>query len=216
MPGRPCRPIWRPTQVAAYSAPDGGLAAAGRGRVLDAYPLARHRCLLDVGGGEGAFLAAAAAARARSAPDAVRSAAGGRAGAGAPRRGRARRARRRSSAATSSPTRCRTGPTSSRWCGSSTTTTTPRRWRILRAARARSAAGRHAAAGRADGGHARRRADRRRLFRLLPAGDGQRPAAHAPSELRTHCCASAGFSRVAARCRPARPMLTRLHRRRGA
>ena len=29
--------------------------------VLDAYPLARHRCLLDVGGGDGAFLAAAAA-----------------------------------------------------------------------------------------------------------------------------------------------------------
>ena len=28
--------------------------------MLDAYPLARHRCLLDVGGGEGAFLAAAA------------------------------------------------------------------------------------------------------------------------------------------------------------
>jgi demethylspheroidene O-methyltransferase len=29
--------------------------------VLDAWPLARHRCLLDVGGGEGAFLIAAAA-----------------------------------------------------------------------------------------------------------------------------------------------------------
>jgi len=28
--------------------------------ILDAYPLARHRCLLDVGGGDGAFLAAAA------------------------------------------------------------------------------------------------------------------------------------------------------------
>ena len=28
--------------------------------ILDAYPFARHRCLLDVGGGEGAFLAAAA------------------------------------------------------------------------------------------------------------------------------------------------------------
>jgi demethylspheroidene O-methyltransferase len=28
--------------------------------VLDAYPLHRHRCLLDVGGGEGAFLRAAA------------------------------------------------------------------------------------------------------------------------------------------------------------
>jgi demethylspheroidene O-methyltransferase len=29
--------------------------------ILDAYPLANHRCLLDVGGGEGAFLASAAA-----------------------------------------------------------------------------------------------------------------------------------------------------------
>jgi demethylspheroidene O-methyltransferase len=29
-------------------------------QVLDAYPIARHRCLLDVGGGEGTFLAAAA------------------------------------------------------------------------------------------------------------------------------------------------------------
>jgi demethylspheroidene O-methyltransferase len=28
--------------------------------VLDAYPLGRHRCLLDVGGGDGTFLAAAA------------------------------------------------------------------------------------------------------------------------------------------------------------
>ena len=33
--------------------------------ILDAYPLGRHRCLLDVGGGAAAFLAAAAA----SAPD---------------------------------------------------------------------------------------------------------------------------------------------------
>ncbi len=29
--------------------------------VLDAYPIARHRCLLDVGGGDGSFLASAAA-----------------------------------------------------------------------------------------------------------------------------------------------------------
>jgi demethylspheroidene O-methyltransferase len=33
--------------------------------ILDAYPLARHRCLLDVGGGDGAFLASAA----KRAPD---------------------------------------------------------------------------------------------------------------------------------------------------
>jgi len=48
--------------VAAYSA----LMAASNGfvadQVLGAYPIARHRCLLDVGGGEGAFLRAAAAA----------------------------------------------------------------------------------------------------------------------------------------------------------
>ena len=33
--------------------------------ILDAYPLARHRCLLDVGGGDGAFLVSAA----KRAPD---------------------------------------------------------------------------------------------------------------------------------------------------
>jgi demethylspheroidene O-methyltransferase len=47
-------------QVAAYS----GLMSASQplvaGDVLDAYPLHRHRCLLDVGGGEGAFLLSAA------------------------------------------------------------------------------------------------------------------------------------------------------------
>jgi len=31
------------------------------GEVLDAYDLRRHRCLLDVGGGDGSFLIAAAA-----------------------------------------------------------------------------------------------------------------------------------------------------------
>ncbi len=46
--------------VAAYS----GLMSASQALVaedvLDAYPLDRHACLMDVGGGEGAFLAAAA------------------------------------------------------------------------------------------------------------------------------------------------------------
>ncbi len=50
-----------PDAVAPYSA----LMAASQSfiaeEVLDAYPVERHRCLLDVGGGEGAFLAAAAA-----------------------------------------------------------------------------------------------------------------------------------------------------------
>ena len=50
---------------------------------------------------------------------------------------------------------------------------------ILRAARRALPRRRHAADRRADGRHARRRAGRRRLFRLLPAGHGQRPAAHA-------------------------------------
>jgi demethylspheroidene O-methyltransferase len=47
--------------VAAYSA----LMSASQGfvadEILDAYPVARHRCLMDVGGGEGTFLRAAAA-----------------------------------------------------------------------------------------------------------------------------------------------------------
>lgn len=44
-------------------APYSGLMAASQALIaediLEAYPLGRHRCLLDVGGGEGAFLAAA-------------------------------------------------------------------------------------------------------------------------------------------------------------
>ena len=49
--------------------------------VLDAYPLGRHRCLLDIGGGEGAFVAAVAASASGAAAAALRSAAGGCAGA---------------------------------------------------------------------------------------------------------------------------------------
>jgi demethylspheroidene O-methyltransferase len=48
-------------QVAAYT----NLMSASQhlvaAEILDAYPLARHRCLLDVGGGEGTFLSSAAA-----------------------------------------------------------------------------------------------------------------------------------------------------------
>jgi demethylspheroidene O-methyltransferase len=48
-------------RVSAYS----GLMAASQpmiaAEVLDAYPVGRHRCLLDLGGGEGGFVAAAAA-----------------------------------------------------------------------------------------------------------------------------------------------------------
>lgn len=48
-------------QVAAYSALMSASQPLVAGDILDAYPLERHRCLLDIGGGEGAFLAAAAA-----------------------------------------------------------------------------------------------------------------------------------------------------------
>lgn len=47
--------------VAAYSALMTASQALISDDVLSAYPLRRHRCLLDVGGGEGAFVAAAAA-----------------------------------------------------------------------------------------------------------------------------------------------------------
>jgi demethylspheroidene O-methyltransferase len=47
-------------QVAAYSRLMGVSQGFIAGEILDAYPLARHRCLLDVGGGEGAFVRAAA------------------------------------------------------------------------------------------------------------------------------------------------------------
>jgi len=47
--------------VAPYSAVMSASQALIARQVLDAYPVRRHRCLLDVGGGEGAFLAAALA-----------------------------------------------------------------------------------------------------------------------------------------------------------
>ncbi len=50
-----------PEQVAAYSALMCTSQSLVADQVLDAYPIRRHRCLLDVGGGDGAFLVAAAA-----------------------------------------------------------------------------------------------------------------------------------------------------------
>ena len=47
--------------VAAYSALMAASQPLVADQILDAYSLARHRCLLDVGGGEGAFVRAAAA-----------------------------------------------------------------------------------------------------------------------------------------------------------
>ncbi len=48
-------------RVGAYSALMAESQALVAGAVLDAYPLHRHRVLLDIGGGEGVFLAAAGA-----------------------------------------------------------------------------------------------------------------------------------------------------------
>ena len=50
-----------PEKVRAYSALMADTQALIAADVLDAYPLGRHSCLLDVGGGEGVFLQAAAA-----------------------------------------------------------------------------------------------------------------------------------------------------------
>jgi demethylspheroidene O-methyltransferase len=47
-------------RVSAYTALMSATQPLIAAEVLDAYPLARHRCLLDVGGGDGSFLAAAA------------------------------------------------------------------------------------------------------------------------------------------------------------
>jgi demethylspheroidene O-methyltransferase len=49
-----------PDQVAAYSEFMSVSQSLIADEVLDAFPLTSHRCLLDVGGGEGTFLAAAA------------------------------------------------------------------------------------------------------------------------------------------------------------
>ena len=48
-------------RVAEYSALMSASQPLVADEILDAYPLARHTCMLDIGGGEGTFLAAAAA-----------------------------------------------------------------------------------------------------------------------------------------------------------
>jgi demethylspheroidene O-methyltransferase len=47
-------------QIAAYTALMGNSLPIVADEILDAYPLHKHRCLLDVGGGDGSFLVAAA------------------------------------------------------------------------------------------------------------------------------------------------------------
>ncbi len=49
------------TQIGAYTSLMSDTQALVAEEVLDGYPIARHRCLLDVGGGDGTFLASAAA-----------------------------------------------------------------------------------------------------------------------------------------------------------
>lgn len=49
-----------PEQVMAYSALMTASQPLVAHEILDAYPMTRHRCLLDIGGGEGAFLMQAA------------------------------------------------------------------------------------------------------------------------------------------------------------
>jgi demethylspheroidene O-methyltransferase len=48
-------------QIADYTALMGNSLPLVADEILDAYPLHKHRCLLDVGGGDGSFLKAAAA-----------------------------------------------------------------------------------------------------------------------------------------------------------
>ena len=50
----------RNTEVADYSVLMAASQPLVADEILDAYPLGRHRCLLDVGGGEGVFISAAA------------------------------------------------------------------------------------------------------------------------------------------------------------
>jgi demethylspheroidene O-methyltransferase len=47
-------------EVAPYTALMAASQTLVAGEILDAYPMGRHRCLLDVGGGDGSFLRAAA------------------------------------------------------------------------------------------------------------------------------------------------------------
>ena len=86
-------------------------------QVLSAYSFRRHRCLLDIGGGDGAFIARGRGARPETALRAVRSARGRRPGQRAVSQRRACPPARSRSAAAFSPTGCRRAPISSRWCG---------------------------------------------------------------------------------------------------
>ena len=128
-----------PEQVAAYSSLMALSQPMIAEEILDAYRLGRHRCLLDVGGGEGAFLAAAAAAAPglrlmlfdlpAVAPRAEQCLRGW---------GLARAAR--CLAEISFPTRCQKAPISSRSCEFFSITRTARSWRSCAPCMPRSAA----------------------------------------------------------------------------
>ena len=131
----------QPEQVAPYTALMAASQALVAGAVLDAYPLGRHRCLLDLGGGDGSFLVAAAARAPHlrlvllDLPAVAERARARFAAAGLADRATAVGG----SFLTDAPPE---GPTSSRWSAWSTTTTTRRRWPSCapRAARCRPAA----------------------------------------------------------------------------
>jgi demethylspheroidene O-methyltransferase len=64
--GAPGAPAPDCAAVAAYSRLMAASLPALAAQILDAYPVGRHRCVLDVGGGEGAFLAHVAHAAPRA------------------------------------------------------------------------------------------------------------------------------------------------------
>ena len=196
MPVPTGRPRWPRSSVAALHRADVGVAAAGRAA----------RCSTPIRSRGIAACSTSAAATGRSSPPPRRArpalrlmlfdlpAVAERAQR-ALRRGRAGATARSASAAISSPIRCRPGADVVSLVRVLHDHDDAGALAILRAVRRALPPGRHAARRRADGGHAGRRADRGRLFRLLPAGHGPRPAAHAGASSRD-CCARPGFAEI--------------------
>ena len=146
--------------------------------VLDAYPLGRHRCLIDVGGGEGGFLAAVGDACAATRSQAVRSSPRRRAcSRQAGRAGNAVRGSRRS-AATSCATRCRKARTWRRLFACCTITTTNPRCVVLRAIFAALPVGGALLIAEPMAGTRGAEPIGDAYFGFYLAGDGPRPAAH--------------------------------------
>ena len=169
---------WRPSACMAYSALMAASQALVADEVLDAYRLHGASCLLDVGGGEGAFLLAAARRAPRLRLHAVRPA------------GRGRRARARFARPGCRPVRSAIGgdfrvdplPRGADVDLAGARPARPRRraaLRLLRAVHAALPPGGTLLLAEPMAGTRGRRADGRRLFRLLPARDGARPAAPA-------------------------------------